>query len=198
MVLFWCIQAVVGVLYAQLLEWVLHKYVLHGIGKEKGAPFSFHFHGHHRASRKQLFFDDHYESSSWGWNPAGKEVYSLFGLAIIHLPVALFLPIAWAAAVLGGVRYFVLHRKAHLDPQWCKEHLPWHYDHHMGPNPDLNWGVTTDLFDRIFGTREVYLGTEREKKETARRLKRFNKVSKKLESEDKKIQGDKKDEVCFA
>ena len=33
-----------------------------------------------------------------------------------------------------------------------------HYnDHHMGKNPDVNWGVTTEWFDRMMGTREVWL-----------------------------------------
>ena len=53
----------------------------------------------------------------------------------------------------------------------------------MGPNPDLNWGVTTDLFDRIFGTREIYLGTAREQKETKRRQRRIEKMAKKTEAQ---------------
>ena len=32
--------------------------------------------------------------------------------------------------------------------------LPWHVDHHMGRNPDLNWGVTRPWFDLLLGTRE--------------------------------------------
>ena len=147
--------------------------------------------------------DEHYKSSSWGWNPAGKEVYSLVLLAVVHLPVVFVAPVAWVAAVLGGIRYFAYHRRAHLDPEWCKTHIPWHYDHHMGPNPDLNWGVTTDLFDRIFGTREVYLGTVREKRETARRQKRVQKQAQKSaarssEEDSSCRENEGKDEACFA
>ncbi len=51
------------------------------------------------------------------------------------------------------------------DPEWGKEHLPWHYDHHMGPNQDSNWCVTKPWFDDLLGTRERYLGTERAARE---------------------------------
>ena len=149
-------------LYAQLMEWVLHKYVLHGIGKKRDAPFSFHFHEHHRASRTQLFQDDHYKENPWGWNAAGKETYSLIGLAILHLPLAVVFPFFWLGSVLSAVRYFHAHRKAHLDPEWCKRTIPWHYDHHMGTDQNSNWGVRSQMFDRLLGTRVVYAGTKKE------------------------------------
>jgi sterol desaturase/sphingolipid hydroxylase (fatty acid hydroxylase superfamily) len=177
MIIFIVLQLWAGLLYAQLMEWVLHKYVLHGIGKKRDAPFSFHFHEHHRASRTQLFHDEHYRENPWGWNAAGKETYSLIGLAILHLPVAVVLPFFWLGSVLSACHYFYAHRRSHLDPEWCKRTIPWHYDHHMGPNQDMNWGVTTDLFDRLLGTRQVYLGTEREQRETARRERRLAKKS---------------------
>jgi len=50
-----------------------------------------------------------------------------------------------------------VHRKAHLDTEWGKKNLPWHYDHHMGKNQNANWGVTTDWVDRLAGTRIKYL-----------------------------------------
>ena len=163
-----------GMLYAQLVEWLLHKYLLHGWGKRRNTPFSFHFHGHHRASRTHLFRDAHYEQSMFAWKGAGKETWALLGLALLHLPLIAWVPAFWLGAVMGGGRYFHVHKKSHLDPDWCRTHLPWHYDHHMGPNQELNWGVTTDLFDRLFGTRQVYLGTPREQRDTARRMQRVS------------------------
>jgi sterol desaturase/sphingolipid hydroxylase (fatty acid hydroxylase superfamily) len=56
--------------------------------------------------------------------------------------------------VLCAVRYFYIHRKAHLDIQWALEHVPWHYDHHTGKDQDMNWGVTTDFWDIVFKTRK--------------------------------------------
>ena len=45
----------------------------------------------------------------------------------------------------------------------------------MAITQEKNWGVTTDLFDRIFGTRLVYVGTEKEKRDTQRRINRLDK-----------------------
>lgn len=47
--------------------------------------------------------------------------------------------------------------------------MPWHYDHHMGPNQHKNWCVTKPWFDVIMGTRERYAGTPREAADRLRR-----------------------------
>ena len=52
---------------------------------------------------------------------------------------------------------------------WARENLPWHYDHHMGPDQNANWCVTKPWFDHVMGTRKPYLGTEKAKKDEARR-----------------------------
>ena len=38
----------------------------------------------------------------------------------------------------------------------------------MGPNPHANWCVTRPWFDHLLGTREPYLGTERERQDRQR------------------------------
>ena len=70
------------------------------------------------------------------------------------------------------MRYYRVHKRAHLDPEWAKVHLPWHYDHHMGPNQNANWCVTRPWFDHLMGTREPYLGTERAAQDAAKRAAR--------------------------
>lgn len=35
-----------------------------------------------------------------------------------------------------------MHRRSHLEPEWAKKRIPWHYDHHMNSNQDANWCVT--------------------------------------------------------
>ena len=67
----------------------------------------------------------------------------------------------------SAVRYYRVHKRAHRDPSWAREHLPWHYDHHMGPNQDANWCVTWPWFDWVMGTREHYVGTERDRRAPA-------------------------------
>ena len=52
-------------------------------------------------------------------------------------------------------RYFYVHRRSHLDPEWGKKKIPWHYDHHMHSNQDANWCVTRPWFDYVMGTRVV-------------------------------------------
>jgi sterol desaturase/sphingolipid hydroxylase (fatty acid hydroxylase superfamily) len=156
-------QISLGILYAQVLEWNIHKYLLHSMGTKKDSHFSFHFKEHHRTSRKLGFHDPSYEGRPILWNASAKELLSLLLLGILHSPLLLVSPIFLLAAMGYSLHYYRLHKKSHVDPAWCRLNLPWHYDHHMGPNQHANWGVTTDWIDRLVGTREVYLGTEREK-----------------------------------
>ena len=47
-----------------------------------------------------------------------------------------------------------MHQRGHLNVEWGKKNMPWHYDHHMGKDQDANWGVTNPFWDIIFGTRK--------------------------------------------
>jgi len=96
----------------------------------------------------------------------------LLKLAIVHLPLLWFAPGFTIGAAIGLMRYYFIHRKSHMNPEWCKEKLPWHYDHHMAPNQDANWGVTVEWVDILMGTRIHYLGTERAEKDDRRRRER--------------------------
>ena len=131
--------------YGHVAEWAIHRWVLHGAGKRRGAPFSFHFHEHHRASRTNNFIDPVYQGSPFQWNAAGKETLALGLLTLAHIPL---LPIApWFTVTLfaSGVQYYRVHKRSHLDTDWAREHIPWHYDHHMGPDQDANWGGSVGL-----------------------------------------------------
>jgi sterol desaturase/sphingolipid hydroxylase (fatty acid hydroxylase superfamily) len=93
-------------------------------------------------------------------------------LTLAHVPL---LPIApWFTVTLfaSGVQYYRVHKRSHLDTDWAREHIPWHYDHHMGPDQDANWGVRSDWVDRLLGTRVEYAGTEKEAKDRRRRERR--------------------------
>ena len=50
-------------LYATFLEWAIHKYVLHGLGKNKNSWFNFHWHSHHKTCRKNANQDDNYKTA---------------------------------------------------------------------------------------------------------------------------------------
>ena len=165
---------VFGVVYAQVLEWSIHRYILHGkkLGKKKGHPLSFHFHQHHKVVRNQRFHDPAYDGSIFNWDAGGQEAFSLLVLAIIHSPLVLIAPGVAIGATVGMVRYYYIHRKSHLNPEWCKKKLPWHYEHHMAPNQDANWGVTAEWMDLLMGTRVHYIGTDREDRDEVRRRRR--------------------------
>ena len=169
--IFFAAQFGLGLLYGQWLEWLIHKHLLHTVGKKRGSLFGYHFHAHHRESLLNLFYDPSYHGHGEGTK---KEIRDLCLLFVLHSPLIFFVPAFLAGATAHSILYFLVHRKAHIDPDWCKKHLPWHYDHHMAPNQDANWGVTTDWIDRLMGTREVYLGTEKEIRDTQRRMDRLH------------------------
>lgn len=167
-------QVVIAFIYSLFLEWFVHKYILHDLGKKRGSLFSFHFFEHHSQSRRNNFFDPAYSTFSLKIDSgSGKELVSLLGLWVLHLPILLVFPWAFLALTLCLVHYFIVHIASHKDPEWARKWLPWHYAHHMAPNQEANWGVRFDWADRLLGTRIYYVGTEREEKDRARRLKRM-------------------------
>lgn len=163
---------VAGMITGNAVEWVAHKYILHGRGKKRSSFWSFHFHEHHRASRQHQMVDEHYHHSVLQWNAQGKEVIALVGGAALAIPLAPLAPGFVAGLWTHGAVYYVVHKKAHLDEEWGRKWLAWHYDHHMGPNQDCNWCVTYPLFDWIMGTRVPYKGTEKERVDRQRRQAR--------------------------
>ncbi len=159
----------VGLFVANAAEWIFHKHVLHKIGRDKKSIWAFHWHEHHGNSRKNKMRDETYERSPFGLHAQGKELIALAAAGIGVLPLAPIAPFYTGTILYCLGEYYVKHRRSHEDPEWAREHLPWHYDHHMGPNQDSNWGVVRPWMDHIMGTREPYVGTEREKRDQERR-----------------------------
>ena len=135
---------------------MVHKYVLHGLGRKKESFFAFHWHEHHKRARKDAMRDEDYERSPFGQHAQGKEVLMLVASsAAAAVLVAPRFPWFTATAIYGAWNYYRCHKKAHLDPEWARKHVPWHFDHHMGPDQDANWCVTRPWFDYLMGTRVV-------------------------------------------
>lgn len=159
-----------GLLAANATEWVVHKYVLHGLGKKKSSFWSFHWHEHHAESRTNVMRDPHYaDRSVLGWHAQGKEALALVGAAAAITPLLPVAPFFVAAGWYSAWNYYRVHKRSHEDPAWAREHLTWHYDHHMGPKQDANWCVTRPWFDHLMGTRIPYAYTAREQKDIERR-----------------------------
>lgn len=153
-------------------EWFIHKHVLHGLGKRRSSFWSFHWHEHHRACRTHEHVDPHYQRSVFGLHAQGKEAGALLAGGLLVAPLLPVAPFFVVTTWYCGVRYYRLHKRSHQDPEWAREHMPWHYDHHMGPKQDANWCVTHPWFDEIMGTRIPYVGTQRELDDRARRQAR--------------------------
>lgn len=161
-----------GLAYGNAGEWLIHKYVLHGSGRKRSSFWSFHWLEHHRVARIKGFHDPDYERGVFRWNAQGKEAAALAGAAVLHLPLFPIAPFFTGTALYCMWNYYRTHKRSHLDPEWARENLPWHYDHHMGPNQDANWCVTKPWFDHLMGTREPYVGTERERQDRERKERR--------------------------
>lgn len=166
-----------GLLYANAIEWAVHKHVLHGIGRRRSSMWSFHFHEHHKASRRNEMVDPDYERPALGAHAQGKELLGLALLAAAHAPLLPVAPLFTTTLMASGVLYYRRHKRAHQDVEWGREHLPWHYDHHMGPNQDANWCVTFPWFDHVMGTREPYKGTPREAADREKRAARARRAA---------------------
>ncbi len=162
----------VGILAANATEWVVHRYVLHGLGRKKNSFWAFHWHEHHKHCRRHGHRDPDYERSVVGRHSQGKEAAALIaGVALIS-PLTPIAPFFVGTMAFCAGEYWYKHRKSHLDPDWARENLTWHYDHHMGPDQDANWCVVRPWFDHLMGTRKPYVGTERERRDNERKSKR--------------------------
>lgn len=162
-----------GLFTFSLGEWLIHKYVLHGLGKDKRSVWAFHFHEHHRETRRHHGVDPTYATRGvLGWHAQGKEALALVAVGVCHLPLLPVAPCYTATIWYSLGRYYRVHKRSHQDPQWARAHVPWHYDHHMGPDQDQNWGVTRPWIDDLLGTRQPFVGTAAEARATLRRVAR--------------------------
>lgn len=150
----------IALIFANGFEWYAHKYILHGIprpGESRYSPIptSMKSHWqHHKIVRTTDYRDDGYEEGLSNWRTRD-EVTSLLKLTAITslaMPVAPFFTLG---TYYAAARYFYVHRRSHLEPEWGKKTIPWHYDHHMNTNQDANWCVTRPWFDYIMGTRVI-------------------------------------------
>jgi len=145
-----------GLLYANAGEWLMHKYILHGLGKNPQSFWAYHLHEHHVVCAEHAMIDPGYKTISLTtWNTQSKELLVLAGIVLLHLPLFLLLPSLTSAVYLSLALYYYKHRKAHLDSVWAKRHLRWHYEHHLCNESDCsgNWCVTWPWFDYLLGTR---------------------------------------------
>jgi len=141
-----------GMITGNGFEWMIHKWVLHGMGKKRGSFFAHHWEHHRECRRGRLNGDDSYVSLMGSL--MSKEAIGLLALSIAISPVALISIPYFAGLVVQMLLYFCIHRWIHLNPEIGGIVFPWH-DHHHLLDQNKNWCVTYPLFDSIMRTRSI-------------------------------------------
>ena len=111
--------------------------------------FKNHMKVHHGTSRKNKMFDKNYQRFS---SASSFEIISLTLITAAHFPIYFISPTFFFTVLANVLHYYYVHRKSHLDVDWGKKNLPWHYEHHMGKNQNINWGIRSPLIDKLAGT----------------------------------------------
>lgn len=143
----------VGIFVANGMEWYFHKVWLHEFPSQyRSSPFFTHI-AHHKRARLNAFHDEGYAESMFKNAEMYNEKTALIGLTIAATPLLPIAPFFTAGLYYGIWNYWKVHAKSHLDPEYAKKRIPWHYDHHMTSNQNANWCVTKPWFDYIMGTR---------------------------------------------
>jgi hypothetical protein len=151
----------IALFVANGFEWYAHNKLLHGTlqgpGKPRYSPMPVAMKSHwihHKMVRTQGYRDEGYDEGLANWRTRGELGNVLKATAITSLafPVAPFFVLG---TYYAAANYFYTHARSHLDPEWGRKAIPWHYDHHMNTNQDANWCVTKPWFDYIMGTRVI-------------------------------------------
>lgn len=132
--------AVAGLGAWTLIEYLLHRFVLHGL-----QPFSRWHAEHHRRPTALIASPTLFSASLL--------------LSLVVLPacwmLGLWPGLALSVGVLGGyLAYAVTHHATHhwqIDSAWLKRRKRAHALHHHMRQP-VNFGVTSDCWDRVFGS----------------------------------------------
>ncbi len=145
------LQILIAWVYGHMIEYCLHRFVLHNPKMLSGKPFKRHFAGHHGTVRKDGMLDGSY-SGLKKYTPFDFETAFLTFLALIHIPVAIYSPAAYAVLAWSAFAYFIVHAATHLFPGTLSKVFPWHTWHHLGKNQNVNYGVRLPIIDMLVGT----------------------------------------------
>ena len=135
---------VLGILYANIIEYLVHRYLFHKLGKKKRSVFSFHLREHHILAKKNEFYDK---------KISVKEPIGISLLLIIHIPIIWFAPLFYIALAMYGIAFISIHNLVHRYPKIAKKYFWWHWNHHMR-NQNQSWGVVLPITDMITKTLE--------------------------------------------
>lgn len=147
-------QLALACLWGNLLEWLVHKHVLHGWGRARRGYWAYHWHTHHANVKRHGLVDPDYLRGKLASEQCAKETLGIWAAALAHAWLVWpRLPWAAAAILTYAALYLYCHERSHRDEAWARRWLPWHVEHHFGSDPDRNWCLTFPLWDWILGTR---------------------------------------------
>lgn len=139
-----------GIVTGNIVEWMFHKHVLHGLGKKKDSIWNFHWYKHHKTCRKRMIDPDY--NLSWKSLIKTPELITLSAASGLLLVASPKYPLFIVGLVGYGVLYYAVHMRAHLDEEWAKEWIPWHVSHHQIGNQEHTFNVVFPLTDFVLGT----------------------------------------------
>jgi len=126
------------------MEWYVHKYFFHGLGKKQNSIFAFHLREHHIESRNNEFIDTRVTK---------RETFGLLAFLSLYLPLYYIVPAFYVALVVYGAAFIIVHKLLHRFPHAAKKYFWWHWNHHMH-SQNKSWNVVCPLTDWITGTLE--------------------------------------------
>jgi hypothetical protein len=136
-----------------LLSWTLAEYLLHRFLYHQLPSFLSVGHGLHHASPRSLI------GVPW-WLTTVVVVGTFLGLRLVWSPAAVgvFMAGNWSGYVLYCLAHHGSHHW-HFRNRWLRRMRQHHLIHHA--HPQYNWGFTTAIWDRAFGTHR-HSGRQRE------------------------------------
>ena len=92
------VQFFLGLLYANAGEWLVHKHILHALGKNRHSFWAYHLHEHHAVCISNNMLDPGYQKLTLTtWNTQSKELVVLAGFVLLHVPILLIFPLFTSA-----------------------------------------------------------------------------------------------------
>ncbi len=138
------ISILFGILYANVVEYCIHRYLFHGLGRSGSSIFAFHLRVHHMISRRDGFVD---------MRASHNELIGLPILVLLHSPLLLILPTFFYTVTAYAIMFVAIHNTLHHYPRFAQKYYWWHWNHHM-QNQNKSWGVVLPLTDIVVGTLE--------------------------------------------
>jgi len=135
---------ILGLIYGSFIEWGVHRYLFHELGKNKNSIFAFHLREHHINCINSQNEDDRFTL---------RENLGIAALALLHLPALFLSPSFYCGIVVYGLAFIICHKLIHKNAEWGKKWFPWHWDHHMA-HQNHNMNVVMPLADYVLGTRK--------------------------------------------